>query len=480
MSRGPAAVGRGYLAIWLGVFVSSSSIYPPALLGLLRRAWRASRLYVEDEAVPSFPPAAQVQTLLDVAYHASLLHEEKRQLTFGVTLCPSSEFESQAAQARWRGATPLRLARPVPYTDRQLLRLAPSTDPNAAIVAVEPAGDANTDGALRIWGLLDIGSSWWEHARRESVRDVRTPPDYLTVTSARPGQLTLSRASRVLVRLENGRLAPSPVDVFLKGPVARAFQPAQADLYRKIYPPAVRGHRPSYESAVNQHNCAVKYLNCVRRLLTYVHDRGHGGIFAFIPESAREDARLNPLMSPKYPVLGYEAWTALAASLDAQRQWLDLGDALSDQHDHAFSAARGRVMEFASLRRVVAEHDFTLTDRLRLIAALSGVDGAVVLTDRFSLMGFGVELRADAGAAAGAMYVRRAPHADVTPQQVATFDRVPAETWGTRHRAAFRFCHAWPKAVVFVLSQDGALKAVRRVGREVVYWDLDPFEWFAA
>lgn len=44
------------------------------------------------------------------------------------------------------------------------------------------------------------------------------------------------------------------------------------------------------------------------------------------------------------------------------------------------------------------------------------------------------------------------------------------ESYGTRHRSAFRFCFEFQDTVAFIISQDGDVKAVKRVGDDLIVW----------
>jgi hypothetical protein len=43
--------------------------------------------------------------------------------------------------------------------------------------------------------------------------------------------------------------------------------------------------------------------------------------------------------------------------------------------------------------------------------------------------------------------------------------------FGTRHRSMMRHCAAYPDSVGFVVSQDGDVRAISRVGEQIVLWD---------
>ena len=92
-----------------------------------------------------------------------------------------------------------------------------------------------------------------------------------------------------------------------------------------------------------------------------------------------------------------------------------------------------------------------LNDAADFIINLSAVDGAVVVTDTFRVIGFGAEIILDASPAAVSVFAddRRAPTGEIS-----------IDAFGTRHRSAFRLCSAQKDVVVFVVSQDGDVRGV--------------------
>jgi hypothetical protein len=454
---------------------SQQYIYAADLVRRLKQVWKRTRLYVREEQAPPLPPDAVLRRLLDVAYHASLLTEEQRRPSFRIVYCPRSEFKDTPSH-RVRSCVRINFWSACPFTEKQLLQLAPATDPTSVMIAVEAAEDTAqaNNGApaaeLKIWGLLDTGSSWWEHTRRDSERVVHSPPDLLTISSTRPGQVVISRAWRILLMLENGRLAHPPADVFLRGPIAEEFESPIKDLYEQVYGPDENGSPKSsgspeadpYEPLLNRHNCSVKYLTCLKRLLTYFMDKSHGGILLMIPDDADAREGFEELVSVKYGCRNYEAWKALLATLELRRRWFEIGSDIARGGD---ACPKNKVVELSRLRTAVEEQEHQLTDRLHLIAALSGVDGAVVITDKLRLVGFGAELRAKAP-------VRQVYKAlDPLGEHK---EPVTPEIFGTRHRSAFRFAADFGKGIAFVHSQDGGMRAVKKVGGEVVYWEVSP------
>src|SRR5205823_5448760 len=104
------------------------------------------------------------------------------------------------------------------------------------------------------------------------------------------------------------------------------------------------------------------------------------------------------------------------------------------------------------------ELDEKLGDVAQTTASLTSVDGAVVITDHFRVLGFGGEVTAVSPSLASVTLADNRPHT------------IPIDSFGTRHRSAFRFCSSFEGSVAFVVSSDGGAKAVKRVGSEVLLW----------
>jgi hypothetical protein len=110
--------------------------------------------------------------------------------------------------------------------------------------------------------------------------------------------------------------------------------------------------------------------------------------------------------------------------------------------------------------------DEALFEMSHLIAALADIDGAVVLTKRFELLGFGAEI---AGDLPQVTTVRRALDLEGTRYVTEVVDAV-----GTRHRSAYRLITAVPEALAIVVSQDGSVRFVSAHTGTVTYWEHGP------
>jgi DNA integrity scanning protein DisA with diadenylate cyclase activity len=91
------------------------------------------------------------------------------------------------------------------------------------------------------------------------------------------------------------------------------------------------------------------------------------------------------------------------------------------------------------------------------------VDGAVVMTQRFELLGFGGEI-------SGELPAVTSVHKALDLEGKRTADEGTGGV-GTRHRSAYRLAGALSDALVVVISQDGDARFVRRKDGAVTCWD---------
>jgi sensor domain DACNV-containing protein len=128
----------------------------------------------------------KLQSLLDVAWSATLIEEEGRRTTF--TLGFVSEDEAFVANC-----CVLSLSEPMTCDPHTIAKLAIATDPHETIIGVRWSHD---DG-LKIWGLLQAREA-------DGCSDVVRGPQFLHVTGFRPGGLVVESHGRRLLLYMNG------------------------------------------------------------------------------------------------------------------------------------------------------------------------------------------------------------------------------------------------------------------------------------
>ena len=111
-----------------------------------------------------------------------------------------------------------------------------------------------------------------------------------------------------------------------------------------------------------------------------------------------------------------------------------------------------------------------------LVHSLAAVDGAVVLTRDFTLKGFGAVIGQsqyddDNEKVTEVLSVTL----DENPQcwyRIKHSHERPLDSFGTRHRSAYRFCKEVPGAMAFVISQDGDIRLFAPQDGQVVLFNV--------
>jgi hypothetical protein len=407
--------------------------YPWNLAARVRASWPA------DAA----PLPRSLDRLLDTAYHASFLRDEERPVTFRLlVLAPSGLRDDDGPPY---GLLPLPFASPRAYDEHELRRISPAANVYRALVGVEEVGDD-----LVTWGLVQSGPRWLQTARGGRAKEPAMPRA-VVVRVVRPGHIVVSCGSQEIAELRGGRLSDFALDVFQSKWLAALFTGARDALVSQHQASA----RVPLEASVAARLTKHLSRQMVKRVVATIRSAHHGGTIVVGPPECAADCYLQT----KY------AFRDAPARRRYQSLLLSILDRVA-----ARAAASGRAADVDAYLgdddARTADLDEALFETSHLIAALAQVDGAVVLTKRFEILGFGAEI---SGGLPVVRDVRRA--LDLEADEFAT---EVADGVGTRHRSAYRLCAALPGALGIVVSQDGGARFVTKYRGEVTYWDHGP------
>lgn len=394
------------------------------------------------------PSVEQLRKVLEIAFSASMETEEGRSLRFGLLLLRHDEIDEKDFRvARFGESRPLSIT--------EIRRLAPATNPSSTFIAVEQADDGP-----RIWGAVDAGSDWTLFRKGEKSSGIGLPFG-LVISVAAPGSISVRLSDSLLVSAAHGQVAHPSANVLKFGPVHDFFRPVLQQLVQEALPD--RG-----ESDLDDHflvSYGGEYLRFLARTLQYVAELGHGGTIAVL----REDAgSIRQIAEVKYETTRFEAWGDLVDQLRLIYNEIESGKVLTEAPQVAQSSFQAWREVGHELRRVSQR----LVDLSRFLARLTQVDGALLVTDHLRILGFGAVIKdlANAPSTVRSCWNERCDN---------PFEE-KSESYGTRHRSAMALCRQ-VDCVVFVLSQDGGVKALKSVGEHVLLWpsvSLDPSAWF--
>ena len=386
--------------------------------------------------------------VLSVAYQASLLRDEDRWVNFRLAIARPGPFASPSPDADPTEHHRLRFDRPRPLDAHELRRLAPAAALQRAMIGVMDDGPRG----LQIWGMVRTGASWLQALEAGRTLEGRAA-DGLAVVASGPGRLRVSLDGVTLAKLTGGVLSGASPDVF----DSRWLPAACADDRREIFD-AHLGARQHNTPAPDPGILRVLDQQLVRRIIARVRHARHGGTIVLLPQS-----RADEVATQGRPIALKYRFVDDASRRRYRALQLRLLQRLSLHAEHG----DGRMPDWRSGPGcgdpVLAAIDEALLELAHTIAALAEVDGAVVVSKQFEIMGFGGEILGDLP---DVPTVLRALDLEGDERVAESTEGV-----GTRHRSLYRLCAAVPDALGIVVSQDGGVRLVASKNGAVTYWD---------
>ncbi|UQA55481.1 putative sensor domain DACNV-containing protein [Polyangium aurulentum] len=402
----------------------------------------------ESETAPFVPDLDLLTEIFSVAFQASLMREEARSVTFRLIVAPAESFPVDAGPPA--GLHRLAFDTPRPFNEDELRRLAPAAKFQRSLVGVAP----DADGGMAIWGFLHSGPTWLRTLQGGRGRPAMLPPA-VTVSVSRPGRLVVGWGNHTIAKLAAGRLNEASLDALQSAWLPRMF----ADVRQELMDLHLehRARQSARWARVDPDLTRLIGKHFVRRLVTTIRVAHHGGSVLIVPAHRAEQILDDHRISIKYRFTDEEPRRRYRTLI------VRLMNALAA---HGARLGRDEVgwAEYSdSIDPPVTALDEAIFELAHLFAALADVDGAIIMTQRFELLGFGAEI---AGNLPEVTQVARA-------LDLEGVERAPESVLGvgTRHRSVYRFCRAFPDALAIVISQDGGVRYVRWLEPHVTYWD---------
>jgi hypothetical protein len=195
--------------------------YPAQLTELVKREWPEKAREVQ-------PSDAHLRQLLDAAYHATLLREELRPVSFRLLFGSPKDLPADGGPPT--GLLPIQLDRPRPFNEQEVRRISMAADFFRSLIAVS----ADPDDDLRIWGILVSGTRWVNQV--DGGRFIEgTLPLRLVVQALAPGRLTVCLGQQRIAALSGGRMQGLAFDLFQSQWLAQAFDNVRKNALRLIF-----------------------------------------------------------------------------------------------------------------------------------------------------------------------------------------------------------------------------------------------------
>ena len=434
--------------------------YPKELAEFVSSRWNAeeagsTEYFAAHHEKFKLPSPAQLEQVLSTCYQASLMLEEHRSVVFRVILGSPDCFPPEHGPPN--GLHRLEFTEPRKFSPAELRRLSPAVSFHRSLIGVS-VGD---DGALHIWGFVHSGPRWLRAAHGGRGAAPPMPPT-LVVNVTGPGRVEVLKGKATIGQLVDGRILGRSMNVFASKWLANTFMNVRNEhlemhLQRRAQQTAVWADlNPDLLRVIGQH--------MVKRVITAMRTSGHGGTLVVLPEEfARGLFDKNAFVSLKYKFAEGEPRARFKSLL------VSILDGLAEYGGRFLVDGSGglRMVDWSDYEATndqkISELDEAIFEVSHLIAGLTSVDGAVMMTQRFELLGFGAEIYC---VNSDVTEVARAMDLEGNELRIESVEGV-----GTRHRSAFRLCNELSMALVIVVSQDGSIHFVRKKDDQVVYWD---------
>jgi hypothetical protein len=395
------------------------------------------------------PPLDKLVVVLSTCFQASLLREEERPISFRLILGPLESFPPDGGPPD--GLQVLPFTTPREFTTSEIRRLSPAVEFHRAMI-----GATCTSQELMIWGVIHTGPRWVReiHGGRDANLDL---PSMLIVHVNGPGDLAVYCGAQIVARLNEGVIEHGNVDIFRSRWLPAHFADVREEvmqLHLAARETSLANNPEKPWAMIDPDFMRMLAQHVLRRTVSIIRSQRHGGTMLFLPPEPENDGSL----AVKYPFVRSPGRGRFRSLM------VDIMNTLAEIHAGFADGLVGWRTYSQSSHPAITDLDEAVFEVGHLFAGLSAVDGALVLTQRLEVHGFGAEISSQLPPVERIYRSLDLEGTRVVPEL--------ADRYGTRHRSVFRLCQRYPAVIAIVISQDGQIRFVRHMKEHgVVYFD---------
>ena len=431
--------------------------YPRELVSFILDQWK-DPLFIERLIVAGIDPSVELpdhsalEHVISTCYQASLMREEERTVMFRLIIRAHHLFSHDDGPPT--GLHRLQFAKMRPFNEYELRRLAPAADYYRVLIGI----DLSPEKSAQIWGIVYSGTRWMQPITG-GTKTVPPLPSSLVVYVRGPGRIAVSIGPEIIVSLNGGQISSQSLDIFSASWLAESFATVRAEIEKMHEAARVQSKKPW--AKLDPNFGGILGPQVTRRIVSLIRNSRHGGMLIFIPtETSRDISALKRHISLKYEFREEEPRQRFRTLI------LRIMNTFAELHGESGNSEKvvGWQEYINSKNDAIELLDEAFFDLAHLIAALSAIDGAVIMTRRLEILGFG-------GVISGVIDEMQTITHALDIEGLHTHQEL-IEEGGTRHRAAYRLCHEIRDAFGIVVSQDGNARLVKWHNGSVTYWDL--------
>jgi hypothetical protein len=392
------------------------------LVAQVRHAWIADQQHPQHgRRARAIPDSERLGILLDTVFRASMLASNGTPVRASVAWLSPSDFQDHEMKHARHSELMLRLERARPLEPALIAELGRTTESGSSSLLVDWSG-----GAPVVWGILyyQRGASTLDELPGAIEEGLHGAPDCPILSIEGVGSILVARGDAVVGRVTRGEFAravPTPFYPHAMGLILHELFGVRMTLKANRY----------VDDGDNAYGNGL--LECLKYLLERLDRESGGALVVFVPQSSMQDALQHAEL----------AWAANGS--------LELRRLLSARIRHEKAVKERQWLSPSCVTKAQA----LMRSRLDALARLACLEGALLLTPDFELVGFGARLRAPEWGGT----VMEGP--DGFGGGGRPFD---ASRLDSRHAAAAAYIGAVPGAVAFVASGDGPIRALARKG----------------
>ncbi|MBK1882078.1 hypothetical protein JIN85_06605 [Luteolibacter pohnpeiensis] len=403
------------------------------------------QMFEQLSGIEGHPSEIQIRQLCDWLYAASLLKEEGRAVRARVIIAPPDSFESSANSPD--SLYVIRFAVSHGLSPNEIKRISPAASFFHSAVGVWP----DRDRGFRIWGIINTGPRWLNlvaGGRKPMGKDIPFP----VVHIRDPGWLLFYDCYSLIAEWRGREFHGPRIDVFQSNLLQERFD----GMRRRLIGELANGCLPDtldvevYSTLAHQIS-----LQFVKRIINLVRTSGHGGSLVVLPAGEEGQDVTTRWIDCKYsaePNVHELRFRTLLKSILRRVGQLSPKGADADEAWEVFKNSSDSELD---------EMEEAFFELARFFSDLMQVDGALIIDNRMSVIGFGGEIRVDRN-------VLQVGQAHDLGGTFVTSWNVQGD--GTRHRSVYRLCSVEPSVIGFVISQDSQVRMIANVNDSVVFW----------
>jgi hypothetical protein len=399
----------------------------------------------------SLPGLTALEHLISVCYQASLLREEERQVRFRLIFLAPDQIPLDLRPPY--GLHRLLFRDRLPFTERELRKLSAAVDFYGSLVGVWHDGKSG----LSIWGIVHSGPRWAQ-SLHGGGKGFLPLPDSLVINVTNPGRIAVSNGSTDIATLNAGEVACASTTVIDSMWIRSAFS-TLADEEHALHREA-RTYATKPWAAIDPEFFGIIRKQFFLRIIGRIRSNRHGGTLILIPDERKEEfLSESPYVRIKYRFVEEEPCSRFRTLI------VKIADALAEFHGSSEDPQRvvGWQEYLAGKNQTLSSLDESVFEWAHLVAGMTQVDGAVVMTQRLELVGFGAQISG------------KLEHVDSVAQALDPegfeIHKEQTDCVGSRHNSAYSLCSAQHDVLAVVVSQDGTAQIIKWNDGMVTVWE---------